>query len=124
MANSKPRVSIPTNPAQKIDLASRIYAKHVADADASLLNALLNHNWTQNGPEVANALSLHQQAEDLQRQADLAYRKRDLIIGELDESIKSSRDLLLGVYRDNPKELNQWGFDVSDSPKAAVKKQA
>ena len=124
MANSKPRVSIPTNPAQKIDLAARIYAKHVADAEASLLKTLLNHNWTVNGPEVANALSLHQQAEDLQRQADLAYRKRDLLLGEIDESIKSSRDLLLGVYRDNPKELNQWGFDVSDSVRAAVKKQA
>ena len=36
MPNSKPRVSIPTNPAQKIDLAARIYAKHVADANASV----------------------------------------------------------------------------------------
>ena len=66
---------------------------------------------------------MHQQAEDFQRQADLAYRKRDLLLAEIDESIKSSRDLLLGIYRDNPKELNQWGFDVSDTARSAVKKQ-
>jgi len=74
--------------------------------------------WTR----VANALTLHQQAEDLQRQADLAYRKRDLLMNEIDQSIKSTRDLLIGIYHDNPKELTQWGFDVSDSPKAAAKK--
>jgi hypothetical protein len=29
----------------------------------------------------------------------------------------------MGIYRDNPKELNQWGFDVSDTTRAATKKQ-
>ena len=122
MSNPKVRVDIPNNPSQKLDLAGRIYAKHTADAENSLLNAMQTHKWEANGPEVANALSLHQQAEDLQRQANLAYRKRDLLLSEIDESIKSSRDLLLGIFRDNPKELSQWGFDVSDTPKAAAKK--
>lgn len=121
MANSKPRVNIPTNPAQKLDLASRIYAKHMADGDKSPLNALQSYTWSDNGPEVVNAQALHQQAEDSQRQADLSYRKRDLLLTDIDESIKSSRDLLLGIYRDNPKELNQWGFDVSDTARAAKK---
>lgn len=122
MPNSKPRVNIPTNPAQKLDLAARVYAKHTADGANSPLNAMQYHKWDANGPEVANALTLHQQAEDLQRQADLAYRKRDLLMNEIDQSIKSTRDLLIGIYHDNPKELNQWGFDVSDTAKAAAKK--
>ena len=122
MGNPKVRVDIPSNPSDKLNLAGRIYAKHTADAENSLLNAMQTHKWEANGPEVANALSLHQQAEDLQRQANLAYRKRDLLLSEIDESIKSSRDLLLGIFRDNPKELSQWGFDVSDTPKAAAKK--
>ena len=121
MGNPKVRVDIPSNPSDKLNLAGRIYAKHTADAENSLLNAMQTHKWEANGPEVANALSLHQQAEDLQRQANLAYRKRDLLLSEIDESIKSSRDLLLGIFRDNPKELSQWGFDVSDTPKAAAK---
>lgn len=122
MPNNKPRVNIPTNPALELELGTRIYAKHLADGQTSLLKNLQSHNWDTNGPEVANAMNLHEQAEDLQRQANLMYRKRDLLLEEIDQSIKSSRDLLLGVYHDNPKELNQWGFDVSDSPKTTAKK--
>jgi len=122
MGNPKVRVDIPSNPSDKLNLAGRIYAKHTADGEKSLLNAMQTHKWEANGPEVANALSLHQQAEELQRQANLAYRKRDLILNEITESVKSTRDLLLGVFHDNPKELSQWGFDVSDTPKAAAKK--
>jgi hypothetical protein len=122
MPNPKIRVDIPSNPSQRLDLAGRVFSKHTADSPTSLLNAMQNHKWEDNGPKVAEAKSLHQEAEDLQRQANLAYRKRDLLLTEIDESIKSSRDLLLGIFHDNPKELSQWGFDVSDSPKAAAKK--
>lgn len=123
MANTKPRVIIPKNPAQKLDLASRIYAKHISMEATSPLNALQNHTWAVNGPEVANAQTLNQQAEDFQRQAELAYRNRDILLAEIDESIKSTRDLLLGIYRDNPKELGQWGFEVDDSVRMAAKQQ-
>jgi len=123
MPNPKVRVDIPTNPSDKLNLVGRINAKHTSDGTSSLLNNMQTHRWDVNGPEVANALTFHQQAEDLQRQANLAYRKRDLLLDEITESIKSSRDLLLGVFHDNPKELSQWGFDVSDSPRAAAKKQ-
>ena len=122
MGNSKARVDIPKSVVDELGLAARIYAKHVADGEKSVLKTLQSHNWDTNGPEVANAQALHQQAEDLQRQANLAYRQRDLLLAEIDNSVKATRDLLLGVYRDNPKELSQWGFDVSDTPKAAVKK--
>ena len=121
MSSNKVRVEIPKNPAQLLALGERIYAKHSDMALTSPLNSMQNHTWEVNGPEVANALTLHQQAEDLQRQTDLAYRKRDLLLAEIDQSVKSSRDLLLGVFRDNPKELNQWGFDVTDTVRAAKK---
>ena len=122
MANGKPRVNIPSNSALKLELAARIYAKHLAVGATSPLKALQNHNWDTNGPEVANALAYHQQAEELQRQANLIYRKRDLLLDEIDLSIKSTRDLLLGIFHDNPKELNQWGFDVSDTARSTPKK--
>lgn len=124
MGNSKARVDIPKSVVDELGLAARIYSKHVADAEKSVLKSLQNHNWDVNGPEVTNAQMLHKQAEELKRQSDLAYRQRDLLMAEIDNSVKATRDLLLGVYRDNPKELSQWGFDVSDTPKAAAKKQA
>jgi hypothetical protein len=121
MANNTVRISIPTSAADKLSLAGKIYQKHLADGDASPLKVITSHAWENNGPRIATGLEYHKQAEALRSQSDLNYRKRDLEVAELDESIKASRDLLLGIYRDNPKELLQWGFSVSDTPKAAKK---
>lgn len=122
MGNPKIRVDIPSNPLQKLGLAERVYAKHTLDAKTSPLIALQSHKWEDNGPKIAEAMALHQEAEELQRKANLAYRKRDLLSDEIDESVKSSRDLLLAIFHDNPKEISQWGFDVSDTPKVSAKK--
>lgn len=124
MANPNQRVVIPKNPAQELDLAKKVFTKHTAMAATSPLNSLQTHTWAVNGPQVATAITLHQQAEDLTRQAEEAYRKRDILLAEIDQSVKASRDLLLGVYRDNPKILGEWGFEVDDSArtkKAPVK---
>jgi len=45
------------------------------------------------------------------------------LLDKIDQSVKASRDLLLGVFHDNPKELTQWGFNVSDTARAAAKKK-
>lgn len=90
--------------------------------ESSPLNGLQDHTWTENGPEVANALALHEKAQSFQRQAEQAYTERDNLLSEIDETLKSSRDLLLSIFRDNPKTLGQWGFEVDDSPRTPAKK--
>ena len=121
MANNTVRITIPTNPADRLSLAEKIYKKHQADGESSPLKAITSHSWDKNGPRIATGLEFHKQAEVLKDQSDLAYRKRDLEVTEVDESVKASRDVLLGIYRDNPKELLEWGFSVSDTPRAAKK---
>ena len=121
MANTKPRVIIPRNPALKLKLAARIYEKHLDMADGAPLNAIEGNSWSTTGPEIVNAQTLHQQAEEYKRKSELAYQQRDLLVAKIDESIKSSRDLLLGVHRKLPKSLSQWGFEVDDSPKSSTK---
>jgi len=121
MANTKPRVLIPKNPVLKLELAARIYEKHLGMSDKSPLNAIESNSWSITGPEIATAQALHQQAEDYKRKSELTYQQRDLLVAKIDESIKSSRDLLLGVHRKTPKSLNQWGFEVDDSPKSPKK---
>lgn len=124
MANPNVRIVVPSNPEELLDLASKIVKKHTTDAAKSPLSALQTHTWTANGPQVANALTLHQQAEEHKRQAEEAYRKRDLLLKEITESVKASRDLLIGVYRDNLKIIGEWGFEVNDSARKAKKKEA
>jgi len=43
MANPNLRVVIPENPAQELDLAKKIYAKHIAMAATSPLASLQTH---------------------------------------------------------------------------------
>lgn len=123
MANSNYRVVIPTNAEELLDLARLVYAKHVEMAAALPLNIMVSHKWADNGPKVDPCLQLHYKAEELQRQAEEAYKERNLILSELNESVKASRDLLLGVYRETPKTLGEFGFEVNDSVKAPKKKQ-
>jgi len=123
MANSTYRVNIPKNSEELLDLAAKVYQKHLDLGETSPLNAMVSHKWADNGPNVAPCLQLHKKAEELKRQAEEAYRQRDLLIGEITESVKASRDLLLGVYRETPKSLGEYGFEVDDSVRAA-KKQA
>lgn len=123
MAASRPRVVISRNAEESLDLASKILKKHTSMGASSPLNSMQNHTWAVNGPQVATALTLHQQAEEYKRLAEETYRKRDLIMEEITESLKSSRDILLGVYRDNSKILGEWGFEVNDTRKKTEKKK-
>lgn len=122
MGKSKPRVDVPRNPSEELKLAAKIYSKHLELGAASPLNMLQSHTWATNGPNIVTAQDLQNEAEELQRKLNQTYEKRDLLLAEIDESVKASRDALLGIYRDNPMALGEWGFDVHDSPKASVKK--
>ncbi|WP_255050158.1 hypothetical protein [Lacihabitans sp. CS3-21] len=43
------------------------------------------------------------------------------MLKSIGETIKATRDLLLGVYRTQPKRLGEWGFTVSDGPAKSLK---
>jgi hypothetical protein len=110
------RVVIPVNIQQKLALAGKIYDKDTADGANSPLKALVDHDWTTTGPKVPTCLELHNKGEEYRRLMEEAYRDRDALLVEIDGIIKSSRDLLLGVYGKTPKKLGEWGFTVDDSP--------
>ena len=115
MANPKYKIVIPTSASGLLKLAEDVYKKHQADADKSPLKAMQNHSWETNGPKIASALEIQAQAEKLKRQAEDLYKQRDLLIDQIDDSVKGSRDILMGIYRENPKELGNWGYEVNAS---------
>lgn len=117
---AKARVEIPRNVQELLELADFIQNKHQTDAEASLLGALQDHNWSELSPKLAECLQLHLRAEELRRQMELTYRERDLLVKPIKEAVMASRDLLLGAYRANPKKLGDWGFKVSDRPATRV----
>jgi hypothetical protein len=124
MGNPMIRVDIPKNAEELLDLAAQVYKKHLELGPSSPLNSMVSHKWLDNGPQVLPCLELHKKAEELNRQAEEAYRQRDLVLNEIKESVLASRDVLLGVYRETPKVLGEYGFEVNDSVKATVKAAA
>jgi len=115
MANPTFRVVIPSSAKPLIDLAGKVYNKHQADGEQSPLRSIRSNNWEENGPKVEEAFNLHNQAEELKRQAENLNKQRDMLLEGIKQSVKASRDVLLGIYRDNPNELGQWGYEVNSS---------
>ena len=105
----KLRVKIPTNrPKDIIDLAKKVYDKHQADADSSLLK---NLDWNEAGASISKAIKAHVKAEELSRETIKMYQQRDLLLEPLTEIVRNSRDILTGSYKKEMKKLGDWGFD-------------
>lgn len=118
MAKAKVRVIIPKNPEDLLKLAGKINLKHVADGAASPLNQLEDFNWTDHGSKIAPAQTFNDDAKQMEKDLEKKYDQRDLLVSPIDQTVKASRDLLLGKFKLNPKKLGDWGFVVDDSPKA------
>lgn len=124
MATTKGRVNIPRNPGELLKIAAKVYDKHVADGAKSELNSMdeTRYDWAKTGPTIAMCKAIHDKAEKLKGQMELAYRERDALLSGIDFHVKGSRDYLKGKYGKQPKKLADWGFEVDDTPKAPKKK--
>lgn len=111
-------VAIKRNPEQLIKLGGDIYSKHQTDGAASPLKSLVDNNWDVTGPKVAGCLENHKKAEELKRQAEIAYEERDKVLTELEAIVRNSAALLKSIYRNSPRKLGEWGFDVSETSAA------
>lgn len=108
-------VAIKRNPGLLLELAGGIYTKHQQDGASSPLKSLVDNNWEVTGPKIAVCLQNHQKAEELKRQMEIAYQERDKVLGEIEDIVRNSAALLKGIYRNTPKKLGDWGFEVNET---------
>ena len=118
MANNKFKVEIPRDPTEALALLALVLTKHTTLAAASPLNGL---KWAEITPDLAEAQKQDQLSDDLRRKAEKATGERDKHMGDIVEFIRSARDVLMGLNRDNPDALGDFGFKVSDAAPAAAK---
>src|SRR2546425_13061613 len=103
------RIEIPKNPTALLALAAKIAAKHATLAGGSPLKDL---NWTDTGPVIADGNDFDAEAADHHRQAESLTEKRDAVLPVVADFVRSSRDVLLGLHRKNPRALSDFGFVV------------
>jgi hypothetical protein len=109
------RIVIPTNAAELLNLAKKIYEKHVADGADSPLNAMQDFNWAVDGPKVAPCQQNNADAEVAAKKAEQLYRQRDQDLPIIKAIVQNSASVLKGIYAKNPKVLGDYGFVVDDS---------
>lgn len=108
----KKRVEIPVNnPQALMELAKKVQARHQADGETSVLNAL---QWADINPQLEEAIAAHEKARQLKREMLAAFQQRDLKLEVILGLVRDSRDILSGVYKKEMKKLGQWGYEVMD----------
>ena len=122
MSNPNYRTNVPKNPTDLINLAVKVLQKHNELGPNSPLNAMASHNWNENGAKVAEAAAFDKLAQELKAQSEEAINKRNVLLPDIENSVKGSRDVLEGVYRETPRTLAQFGFDITESVRATAKK--
>ena len=113
------RINVSHSPAELLELAAKVYGKHQADGESSPLNSLVDHDWSVTGPKIAPVLEIHKEAEALRKKMEVLYRERDMMLPEIEEIVRNSRNVLKSLHSKNPKRLGDWGFVVDDSVKRA-----
>jgi len=109
------RVMIPENPADFLKLAKTIYDKHVALGAASPLNTVADYDWNAEGPKIQICTQDHEDAEQYAKDAENAYRRRDINLKPLRAMVKNGAALLKSANSKNPKNLGDWGIVVDDT---------
>ncbi|MFN0047644.1 MAG: hypothetical protein ACKVOU_00825 [Cytophagales bacterium] len=108
------RIAISKNAENLLALANKVYEQHQKLGASSPLSML---EWNVVGPIIQTTLEDHNKAEELRRLSEISYARRDKQLVIIDNMVKSSRDVLKGIYRNEPKKLGEYGFEVSDTTK-------
>ena len=109
------RIRIYTNVRHNLELAKKIYEKHVADGADSLLSGLDGFSWEATGPKIPFCLERHKEAICLSKTTEEAYRQRDAVLAEITDIIRASKSLLKSSHKVCPDKLIDWGFVLYDN---------
>ena len=116
----KLRVTIPKRKRELITLAQNVLDKHQRDAENSMLSAL---NWEDVASKVQQVTALHDEAAVLSRRVKQINEQRDLLLADLKDHMRDSRDVLTGIFKKEMKHLGKWGYTVTESPRRTKQKK-
>lgn len=107
------RVKLPRNPDELTSLGEKIVKRSRQDAEKSPLHQLVA---TDIEEKIRQAEQLSLEAAEHRRQSERLVELRNLLLADVNQFIRSSRDILLATHPDMPRKLSEYGFDVVTSP--------
>ena len=109
----KLRVPLPSRRSNEmLDLAEKVLKKHETDAADS---ALIKLDWLKVKAAITRANELHTEIENLRVERAKRVTDRNTLMDDITKTMRSSRDILSGVYIDNMQNLGSWGFEVIEA---------
>ena len=115
--NTKIKVEVPRNATELLALGTAIFEKHTADGASSILNVLQDYPWSVAGALLPDTIVLNNEGSRLLKDSEKSYELRDISLQKFEGAVRATRTFLLGMYKNTPKTLGDWGFVVNDSPK-------
>ncbi|MCW3090278.1 MAG: hypothetical protein JWP81_1347 [Ferruginibacter sp.] len=110
----KRRIRIYTSVRQQVELAKKIYERHMQEGNSSLLCAMDGFSWDATGPKIIFCQEKHKEAINLNERAEEAYRQRDAVLAEITDIINVSKAILQTKYNFCPEKIRDWGFSFYD----------
>jgi len=107
MARITVRIPMPEDPSDTIRLLRSVKKKHTELAASSPLAGL---EWDKINPALERAEEQDALSDQQYRDAEKATKERNLQMNTVKAALRSARDVLLGVYRSNPKKAGDFGF--------------
>lgn len=106
------KIGIPSNPDKKALLAKDILTRAVDEGALSPLKPLINDQITAK----VNAITAKtKQAVEMRHQSEILIEQRNNMIADVEQFIRSSRDILTGIYPNEMKRLTEYGFEVVEN---------
>lgn len=112
---TKRRIRIFNSVRHSLELAKKIYEKHLADGNESPLSAIEGFNWDATGPKISFCLEKHKEALLLHKNLEEINQQRDAVLAEINDITNASKCILNNKFSMNRKKLAEWGLPVNDT---------
>jgi hypothetical protein len=106
------RIVIPENFLELEKLVKDINEKHVAEGAAS---PLARFDVAGTLADSTTARGFHDNGKKAEKQAEDFFEKRDNLMNPVTKTVRQFAQFLKQIYKDNPRELGNWGFVVDES---------
>lgn len=106
------KIVIPGHPDKKAVLAGDIMTRAAVDGEQSPIKVLITKEVAD---KVAAIQQKTKQANEFRRQSEVLIEERDNLVKDVEQFIRSCRDILGGLYPNEPKKLTEYGFEVDET---------
>ena len=117
------RIGVPLNPSLLIFLAVAIKLEHDRLVREGKTSPLAGLKWEENGPVIEAAAKVDKRMTEIGKELEKLTEERKIMVEDtLIRFVRSSRDVLTGIFSGELHKLVDFGFQVDGTPRTKKSK--